>query len=537
VDKKRQYLISSFIVVALAALIAIQLFWVKQLLYQETREFNKKVQNALEKVAIVHEKAEDFRKYKAIWKQNFKGKYKDLIQQEFKSFMSVHEEVKIRDTTIKTGEKEYNYLIITGKTIDSLTGMKVEHQVMAKNVKDFEELISPDKKNVKNDLKNGSDKLVAVEMKDLFKKSRYISDLMVQAFRNDLFLAATERVDIALLDSLLNNELKSEGLDIGYNFQVVDENDSLIKAKTNLSHYTKSHLHKPFEVRLFPSDIFSSPIHLKIQFVHLSRFLWEGLWGVLLGVILLIIIMIFTFSIMYKTLLSQRKLSDMKSDFISNMTHEFKTPISTIALACEALNDDDMRTNAQSSATFVNMIGEENKRLEHLVESILQSAVLEKGELQLHFERVELNALVQSLLNRTKIRIDSLGGKLTADVALGELFVNADKNHLINVVNNLIDNAIKYSKDELAIKVSTKSENGFAWLIVEDKGIGIKKEYISRIFDNLYRVPTGNIHNVKGFGLGLSYVKSIINLHNGEIFVESQHEEGSIFKIKIKAII
>ena len=535
-DKKRQYLITSFIAVALATLVTIQLFWIKQSMSQEEKDFNKKARNALDRVAIRHEKAEDFRKYKALWKQNFKGHYQDMLKQEFQNVMSIHEEVTIRDTVIKVGDKDYNYLIITGKTIDSLTGLKAEHQVLAKNVKEFEELISPENNtnNPKTDVNGIPVKWGTAETQELFKKSKYISELMVQAFRNDLFLGATERLDLNLLDSILFDEFKREDLDMGYHFQVIDQTNQLIKSKTTLAHYDKGILKNAYEVRLFPGDMFGEAITLRVEFPFLNRYLWEGLWGVILVVALVIFIMIATFTLMYKTLISQRKLSEMKNDFISNMTHEFKTPISTIALACEALVDKDMGDASERSTAFVSMIDEENKRLEALVESILQSAVMDKGELRLHIEKVEFNSLVHSLLNRTRMKIESLGGILIPQIAIGECYVLGDKSHLMNVVNNLIDNAIKYSKDELEIEITTECIDDKVVLTVKDKGIGIKKEHIPRIFDKLYRVPTGNVHNVKGFGLGLSYVKSIVELHGGEIQVESQVGVGSIFKLILK---
>lgn len=535
-DKKRQYLITSFIAVALVTLVAIQLFWIKQSMSQEQKDFNKKARNALDRVAIRHEKAEDFRKYKALWKQNFKGHYQDMLKQEFQNVMSIHEEVTIRDTVIKVGDKDYNYLIITGKTVDSLTGLKAEHQVLAKNVKEFEELISPEgnANNQKNDVNGIPVKWGTAETQELFKKSKYISELMVQAFRNDLFLGATERVDLNLLDSILQDEFKKEDLDMGYHFQVIDQTNELIKSKIKLAHYDKNKLKNAYEVRLFPGDMFSEAITLKVEFPFLNRYLWEGLWGVILVVALVIFIMIATFTLMYKTLISQRNLSEMKNDFISNMTHEFKTPISTIALACEALVDKDMGDASERSTAFVSMIDEENKRLEALVESILQSAVMDKGELRLHLEKVEFNSLVHSLLNRTRMKIESLGGTLIPHIAIGECYVLGDKSHLMNVVNNLIDNGIKYSKEELVIEITTECIDDKVILTVKDKGIGIKKEHIARIFDKLYRVPTGNVHNVKGFGLGLSYVKSIVELHEGEIQVESQVGVGSIFKLILK---
>lgn len=535
-DKKRQYIIPLFISIAVIVLVAFQLYWLKESIQQEEKDFDEKVKNALDRTAVHHEKAEDFRKYQAIWKQQFKGRYQDLLKQEFQNALSVHEQVEIRDTVITVDNKRYNYLLITGTTIDSLTGLKAEHRVLAKNVKEFKDLLATDNTDVKTDPNTISLKWNAKQTQELFKKSKYISELMLQAFRNDLFLKATERIDLKLLDSILRMELKHVGLSLDYRFQVVDEKHKLIKETTHLNHYEKSKMKTIFTAKLFPGELFNDPITLKVFFPNLKTYLWEDLWAVILVTIFVILFMLITFLVLYQTLVKQHRLSEMKNDFISNMTHEFKTPISTIALACEALSDKDMNANGMDSSPFVAMIVEENKRLENLVENILQSAVIEKGELRLNLENIEFNSLVQSLINRTQLKIESLGGKLIPEISVGECWVLADKTHLSNVVNNLIDNAIKYSKETLVVRITTFCKGGIVTLVVEDKGIGMKKEHLERIFDKLYRVPTGNLHNVKGFGLGLSYVKNIVELHKGTIEVVSQPGEGSTFYLKLKTI-
>ena len=239
---------------------------------------------------------------------------------------------------------------------------------------------------------------------------------------------------------------------------------------------------------------------------------------------------------MFKTILAQKRLSEMKSDFISNMTHEFKTPISTISLACEAMGDPDMLDKEMNAAVapYVNMINQENKRLGILVESILQSAVIEKGEIRYKHDTLNLDQLIEDQVENARFRLKGLNGKITFTGSDELIEFVADKLHVSNIVSNLIDNAIKYSKDRPEISVNLSSDNKHVYLSVTDNGIGIKKEHLPKLFDKLFRVPTGNIHNVKGFGLGLSYVKAICDHYKWEVTVKSTFGEGSTFVIVFK---
>ena len=241
---------------------------------------------------------------------------------------------------------------------------------------------------------------------------------------------------------------------------------------------------------------------------------------------------------MFKTILTQKKLSELKGDFISNMTHEFKTPISTISLACQAINDTDMVGNeAGATAPYVKMIGDENKRLSVLVERILQSAILERGELTLRKEDLLFNELINDVVHRAKFRIAETGGNIVLKMPVELITISADKLHLTNLISNLIDNAIKYSKKKPAVLVTVTYDNKRLKMSVKDEGIGIKKEHLNKIFDKLYRIPTGNIHNVKGFGLGLSYVKAIADLHGWTVHVNSKYGNGSEFTIELNNLI
>jgi len=244
--------------------------------------------------------------------------------------------------------------------------------------------------------------------------------------------------------------------------------------------------------------------------------------------------MISTLYFLLKTILDQRHISEMKTDFISNMTHEFKTPISTISLACQALKDKDMVSEEIYPAIqpFVSMISDENKRLENLVEGILRSAVLNKGDIVLRKEDIN----IQEIVSR-QIEIILFKKKENTEIELtvegSPRLVNADKLHFTNVIGNLLDNAVKYSTHTAHIRIKIEYNKSIL-ISVKDRGIGIAKEHLTKIFDNLYRVPTGNIHNVKGFGLGLSYVKAICDAHQWNLSVKSEEQKGSEFIIEIK---
>jgi two-component system phosphate regulon sensor histidine kinase PhoR len=238
---------------------------------------------------------------------------------------------------------------------------------------------------------------------------------------------------------------------------------------------------------------------------------------------------------MFRTILTQKKLFEIKNDFISNMTHEFKTPISTISLACEAMADPAMMGGqTEPAAPFVKMINEENRRLGTLVESILQSAVIDRGELKVKEEKVPLVEIIRQVAQTASFRIAGTDGELILDLPKKEVYVIADRLHVTNMINNLVDNAIKYSKEKIHVTVRLEVKSDRIVLSVADKGIGISKEHIQKIFDKLYRVPTGNLHNVKGFGLGLSYVQALVDLFGWTIHVSSQFGEGSVFTVNIR---
>ena len=215
------------------------------------------------------------------------------------------------------------------------------------------------------------------------------------------------------------------------------------------------------------------------------------------------------------------------------MTHELKTPISTISLACEALSDKSIAQEPGISTRYIHMINDENKRLGLLVENVLQSAILDRGAFKLKLETIDVHQLVASVVNKLEMQVHKRGGQISCSLLANKFNLNLDKVHIGNVISNLIDNAIKYSEEKPKINIVTESQTNIFKLSVSDTGIGITAENQKKIFDKLYRVPTGNLHNTKGFGLGLSYVKLIVEKHNGTVYVNSSVNKGSTFSIEL----
>jgi len=264
-----------------------------------------------------------------------------------------------------------------------------------------------------------------------------------------------------------------------------------------------------------------------------KRLIWKEMIWFILGSILFTLIITTAFFITIRTLLKQKKLSEIKSDFINNMTHEFKTPLATISLAVDALKNDKVTGNKDKTDYFTAIIKEENKRMNKQVETILQAALLDKQEVQLNLKRSAAHDLIVGALNNINLQVEEKGGTLDVELDAENDVINADEVHFTNLINNLLDNAVKYSKDNLHIKLSTKNAGNYFKIKIEDNGIGMNKETLHRIFEKFYRAHTGNVHNVKGFGLGLSYVKTMVEAHHGNIKAESVLGKGSTFCINI----
>ena len=277
----------------------------------------------------------------------------------------------------------------------------------------------------------------------------------------------------------------------------------------------------------------SSFEHLIIVVPDFKKQIWSRLKWVIFGAIAFMLVIIAAFYVTLKSLLNQKKLSEIKSDFINNMTHEFKTPLATISLAVDALRNEKVQADKEKTKYFSNIIKEENVRMNKHVETILQAALMEKQELQLTLVPVHVHDFIQYTLDNYRLQLQERQGEIELLLNAKNDLISADEVHFSNLLSNLIDNAIKYSNEKIKIIISTHSTKNHVVIRVEDNGIGMSKETVKRIFEKFYRAHTGNLHNVKGFGLGMSYVKTVIDAHKGKIKVDSTLGKGSIFTIEL----
>lgn len=340
------------------------------------------------------------------------------------------------------------------------------------------------------------------------------------------------RLDSTKLDSLIRYELRNKGIDIDVNYGVLNgSNNTFLISRSEAPSTTL--LNSKYKTLLFPNDIISKPDFLILHFPNTKKYVLSSIWLMVLTSSIFTFIIIFGFAYTTQVMFRQKKLSDIKSDFINNMTHEFKTPIATISLAVDSIKDHRVRNDVEKFDYFTRIIREENKRMNSQVENVLQMAQIEKGELQLRKEELNLHSVIQQAVDLISLQVESKGGKIECSLKAERPVLTGDKIHLSNVIFNLLDNANKYSPEHPAISIETGNIRNSIFVRVKDSGIGMSKETQKRIFEKFYRVPTGNIHDIKGFGLGLSYVKAIVEQHHGSISVESDTGKGSSFEFFI----
>ncbi len=341
-----------------------------------------------------------------------------------------------------------------------------------------------------------------------------------------------ERINESILDSLIDVELQVTGIRTTFEYGVFNiPGNKMVFQKTGKYPSQLLNIEKSYQFALFPGDIQGSKNFLIVYFPNERNFLLGQMASLLLVSVGFILIIIFAFFFTVTTVFKQKKLSEMRSDFINNMTHEFKTPISTISLACEALKDKDIVKTESLFDNYIGIISEENTRLKSMAEKVLQTAIIDKGELKLRKEWVDFNEIIREAVKKINIQVKNKGGQVLLDLNTENVKLKADRMHLMNVILNLIENANKYNLTNPEILISSYESDLGVHIHIQDNGIGISKNNQKKIFDKLYRVPTGNIHNFKGFGLGLSYVKAIVDKHDGNVSVTSELNKGTTFKI------
>jgi len=338
-----------------------------------------------------------------------------------------------------------------------------------------------------------------------------------------------QQVDFANLDTILSRELREAGIHADYAFAVRNPDEDRLLYQS--PRFESSRLEKSYRTNLFPDDLIRKNTWLLLQIPRKKSVILQSLSYLLIGSFLFTLVIVVTFGVTIRTILRQKKLSEIKTDFINNMTHEFKTPIATISLAADSIANPRTLENREGILKFLKVIKSENKRMNNQVERVLQMSLLDQKDFQLEMNTCHIHSLLEQVVNNVRVQLEKNGGEIEYNPAAGNDRVRVDEQHFLNVMYNLMDNAIKYSENSPRIKLQTASQQSWLTISVEDRGIGIRQEDQKRIFDRFYRVSTGNIHDVKGFGLGLSYVNTMIKEFGGSIRVASQYGKGSRFEL------
>lgn len=347
------------------------------------------------------------------------------------------------------------------------------------------------------------------------------------------YVPLDKRIAKGTLDTLLRAELMNKNIQLNYDFWLKSvTGDSVLFRK--VSSVSGEILPvNTFKTKLFSNDVIRDPGMLYINFPDRQSLIFSNMSATMASSAALLLVLISIFSYTLYAILRQKKISEMKTDFINNMTHEFKTPVSTIMIASEALKDPEILADKTRISRLAGIIYDENVRLGNHIERVLSIARLDKKELKLEEEAVDMNALTAAVADSMSLQLQKRSANLVLNLDAAYAVITGDELHLSNVIYNLIDNANKYSVDPPQIILSTRNSGNNLVIEIEDKGIGMTREESKRAFDQFYRVPTGNLHDVKGFGLGLNYVQDIITQMNGTIKVRSEKDKGTVFEIII----
>ncbi|MCD8210764.1 MAG: ATP-binding protein [Prevotella sp.] len=371
-------------------------------------------------------------------------------------------------------------------------------------------------------------------------KNRYVYQkaLLDEVVYNILYTASDkplrERINFKMLDRDLKTELMNQGIDIPYHFTVSTQDGREVYRCPD---YSEKGGEYTYSQALFRNDPANKMGVVSVHFPDMNSYIFSSVRFMIPSLIFTIVLLV-TFVFTIVVIFRQKRYSEIKTDFINNMTHELKTPISSISLASQMLGDESVTKSPNVLKHISSVINDEAKRLRFLVEKVLQMSMFDKNKAIIKKKELNLNEMVESVSNTFTLRVEHTGGHITVDLKATNPIIYVDEVHFTNVLFNLLDNAVKYCNPDRALEllITTWNDKEKVYLSVKDNGLGIKKENLKKIFEKFYRVHTGNVHDVKGFGLGLAYVKNIVDLHKGEIHTESKEGKGTNFIISLPFI-
>ena len=502
-DKNKFLLIVILTVVSMVSILLVQFSWISQINELNNERFEKDINDVL---FTVNQKLEE-REILNLTRENLEAKFKISRSNEtggVELIESIFSKKTIQDDEIETKQNSLQFdLESSNKNVDSDDNINASILV-----EDFNEVTV--------------DTLIQKQIDKVLDRSEMIQIILNKLLTGDRNIKT--ELNKNSIEKLIKTSLKQKNINIDFEYLLLDnEKNNILLSNTEDDKILKSN----FSISLFQNDLIDSNLVLFLDFPLKNSYLRDNnIYSLAFSFIFILLIALSFYYVVVKAF-RLKKLSEIKNDFIDNMTHELKTPISTISLACEAMID-----NKKNKNDYVKIIDEENKRLGHQVERVLNIARTEKQSYKIDKSSVNIHEIIEESINVFRFKLEKKGGKIVNKLNAENPIINGNKSHLVNVFNNLIENGIKYSKDKPVIIIESRNDKSSMEISIKDNGIGIKKNNLDKIFDKFYREPQGNIHNVKGFGLGLSYVKNIIDKLNAKIFVKSKYGHGSVFTLK-----
>ena len=502
-DKNKFLLIVILTVVSMVSILLVQFSWISQINELNNERFEKDINDVL---FTVNQKLEE-REILILTRENLEAKFKISRSNEtggVELIESIFSKKTIQDGEIETKQNSLQFdLESSNKNVDSDDNINASILV-----EDFNEVTV--------------DTLIQKQIDKVLDRSEMIQIILNKLLTGDRNIKT--ELNKNSIEKLIKTSLKQKNINIDFEYLLLDnEKNNILLSNTEDDKILKSN----FSISLFQNDLIDSNLVLFLDFPLKNGYLRDNnIYSLAFSFIFILLIALSFYYVVVKAF-RLKKLSEIKNDFIDNMTHELKTPISTISLACEAMID-----NKKNKNDYVKIIDEENKRLGHQVERVLNIARTEKQSYKIDKSSVNIHEIIEESINVFRFKLEKKGGKIVNKLNAENPIINGNKSHLVNVFNNLIENGIKYSKDKPVITIESRNDKSSMEISIKDNGIGIKKNNLDKIFDKFYREPQGNIHNVKGFGLGLSYVKNIVDKLNAKIFVKSKYGHGSVFTLK-----
>ncbi|MBO4804248.1 MAG: HAMP domain-containing histidine kinase [Muribaculaceae bacterium] len=489
------WILTVVMAIALLGLLAMQIFYLEKMVAMRNSQFNEIVKRSLYSVSTM------------------------LEQNETKYFL---------DQDLAEAEQYYSDISKNSFNFNERHEANIDTTLTTEDPAS----LRPANRNTLKDLNDSYQLKQEILKKQYLYQKTLLNEVILTILNESSDRPIQERADSATVATYLRSELEYNGLELPFEFAIVNRSSGVVYKTEGYSPLSQQDVYSQL---LFPNDPKSKQNMLNITFPNKSDYIFSSvkfLVPSLAFTFLLLGVFLYTISVAFK----QKKLSEIKNDFINNMTHEFKTPISSISIAAQMLNDDSVRKSPEMLKHVSTVINDETKRLRFQVEKVLQLSLFDRKNATMRLEEEDANANIYNVINTFKLKVEKYGGRIDANLDAEDPIIKVDRMHFTNVIFNLLDNAVKYRREDVPPELTVTTVNpdeDHIQITVADNGIGMKREDLKKIFEKFYRVSTGNLHDVKGFGLGLAYVHKMIDLFGGTIRAESEVNKGSKFIITL----